>query len=191
MDISQFSRAKVGTTIILQDFHTLEALGDKYTGVVKGVQNVSTGGVLDGMSIMRLFIRPGEGVELAVTAFVGFPELANPTFRLFRKWVDGPAIRIDDPVFLEGPESFPRKFIPFNQRFGDTPANEGPIPFAVCPGFPVRMPDQSFCAWEADPNRVDQNYWARHCLVDVIRSGFATVWFGWDLTSKDVDLVVA
>jgi hypothetical protein len=182
MDMSQVYAAKAGNAIVLQDFHTLEALGDKYSGVIKDVQ-VSKGEIA---SITKLIVTPAEGVEIAVVMFAGFREMPTPTFRMFRRYVDGPAKRIDDPRFIGPTGQFLDKF---SQRFEDTPKEDQPMPYNMLPGFPWVASAEVFGVWEAPEDRADQNYWAKFCLAEMTNTGFGVVWFGWDISPDDVKLL--
>lgn len=181
MRLDQIVKVQSGTAVILKDFNTLEAMGEEYRGVAVSSSVISRIPLIAGF-----MVEPSEDVELMIVGFEDFNGTNDVAYKMYRKFVTGPAEKIDDPrMFVGG------KFVDFQIKFKDMPAEDDPLKYDVCGGFPIALASGggNVCIWDADPERTDTNYWARNCLVEV-KNGVATVWFGWNVSSTDVDVVV-
>ena len=202
MDLNDIRKAKVDTGIILRDFHTMQACGGEWNGIIEEVCVWRS----DVMTVYGLLVNPDEDTSLMVMGrhIRGADELAD--IRIFRLWSRYIAHEWNDiaPVDRRSNEddvNAEYEFCDFEAAFDDVDGL--PLGYSIKNPFPlygVKAADGEFvgiCEWAADTDRVADTYWARHAFCEWYSNvgeggedGLVSLWFGWECGESDVQLSV-
>jgi hypothetical protein len=199
--IQDVKTAKKGDIIVLRDFHTLEAVGQEYSGQISKV------------NVWRNNHLTAYGLEIAVSDDTtlmllvrGDEETAD--IRLFRLWESSLAMVIlkSLPLLSKDANGLLSDFTNFDIVFGN--GDFRPVRYSVknppYPFWDIVKSDGSkvalceyFSSIEGTP--IDGNFWAKSCFVEWHAyvggpkadgaEGLLSVWFGWDVGSNDFDII--
>jgi hypothetical protein len=191
IDINQLSKESM---IVLKDFNTLEARGGEFTGQPIEIHKWEN----DQFKMCGIELE----VDKDITLMVLIKEVGDVVdVKLYRQFDSNLACNIECPkdlfVMDDGENEdglvFNNSFqIDLDEEVTDTYLMNEPFPFwdiQKTDGNEVGIAEYTIQAEEEDV--VD--YWAKNCFIEWFyhneEKGLATVWFGWDISMDDVDMI--
>lgn len=184
MENNDISKITKGDIVVLKDFHTLEATGSEYSAEVCEVnrwqnENFVVYGFefeIDAETRLMLLVRDIKGTF---------------DYRLFMMWEQSSADNVDSPVLDVSSEDV--DFADF-----DVILDGEKTEYSIKKPYPFWDMDKNdgkqvaLCEYLINDDDCD-TYWAKNCFVEWYHhndsEGLMTVWFGWDATQDDFDLL--
>lgn len=184
-----FSRIDKGDFITLEDWKTLEAMGEATTFEITENHKWC---VQEGITFYGYEMEVNDDVTimLVIRDIKGTLD-----YRIFQKWEDG-VMGVFEPQCIicdDGKYSF----IDFDEYTDNDDKVDEVCPYIVKDGYP-------FWGVETDEHKVAlceyiiaeedcDEYWAKHCFVEWFdendEEGYMSMWFGWDITEDDFKIL--
>jgi hypothetical protein len=185
--LKNVAKVKAGDTVVLRDFHTLEATGDEFSAEIKDVSKWS----FNGMTVYGAEIEVDDETTLMLMVRDITEDVKD--YRLFRLWDRTIASEAGDFISIES-GTFQDFEVSFEEDSVDSFETKAPFPF-----WDAKKSDGkqvSICEFANVSEDVGEMYWATHSFVewyafvgDNGSDGLTSLWFGWDIGKDDFDFI--